>query len=45
VEYEMIDKAMELAKENHIKFFEYYLTLREKGLKITIDEYMDAKDF
>ncbi len=45
IEYEMIDKAMELAKENHIKFFEYYLALRERGLKITIDEYMDAKDF
>jgi len=43
IEYEMIDKAMELAKENDIKIFEYYLLLRENGVKIDIKEYLNAK--
>jgi len=42
IEYEMIDKALELAKENDVKFFEYYLLLRENGVKIDIKEYMNA---
>ena len=43
IEYEMIEKAMELAKENDIKIFEYYLLLRENGVKIDIKEYLNAK--
>jgi len=43
IEYEMIEKAMELAKENDIKVFEYYLLLRENGVKIDIKEYLNAK--
>jgi len=43
IEYEMIDKAMELAKENDIKIFEYYLLLREHGVKVDIKEYLNAK--
>jgi len=42
IEYEMIDKALELSKENDIKFFEYYLLLRSNGVKIDIKEYMNA---
>ena len=40
IEYEMIDKAMELSRENDIKFFEYYLLLRENGVKVDIREYI-----
>jgi len=43
IEYEMIDKAKEIAKENNLKIFEYYLLLREKGVKIDIKEYLNAK--
>jgi len=43
IEYEMIDKALELAKENDIKIFEYYLLLRENGIKVDIKEYLNAK--
>jgi len=43
IEYEMIEKALELAKENEIKIFEYYLLLREHGEKIDIKEYLNAK--
>ncbi len=42
IEYEMIDKALEEAKENDVKYFEYYLLLRKEGVKIDIKEYMDA---
>ena len=42
IEYEMIDKATELAKENDIKFFEYYLLLRENGVKVDIKDYLNA---
>jgi len=42
IEYEMIDKAFEEAKENDVKYFEYYLLLRKEGVKIDIKEYMDA---
>jgi len=43
IEYEMIDKAYELSKENGIKFFEYYLLLRKNNIKIDIKEYLNAK--
>ena len=42
IEYEMIDKAYELAKEKEIKFFEYYLLLRKNGIKVDIKEYLNA---
>jgi len=42
IEYEMIDKAFELAKEYDIKVFEYYLLLRKNGIKIDIKEYLNA---
>jgi len=43
IEYEMIEKALELSKENDIKIFEYYLLLRENGIKVDIKEYLNAK--
>jgi hypothetical protein len=42
IEYEMIDKAFELAKEHDIKVFEYYLLLRQNGIKVDIKEYLNA---
>jgi hypothetical protein len=42
IQFEMIEKAIELSKENDIKFFEFYLKLRENGEKIDIEEYLDA---
>jgi len=43
IEYEMIDKALEIAKENDIKIFEYYILLRQNGIKVDIKEYLNAK--
>jgi len=43
IEYEMIDKAFEEAKENGVKLFEYYLLLRKAGIKIDIKEFINAK--
>ena len=43
IEYEMIDEAYEEAKEKEIKLFEYYLLLRQNGIKIDIKEFIDAK--
>ena len=43
IKYEMLDKARELAKENDLKFFEYYLDLKEKNIKL--DEFLDARYF
>jgi len=43
IKYEMLDKARELAKENELKFFEYYLDLKEKNVKL--DEFLDARHF
>jgi len=42
IEYEMIDKAKEIVKENDIKYFEYYLLLRENNIKVDIKEYLNA---
>jgi hypothetical protein len=39
----MLDKARELAKENELKFFEYYLDLKEKNIKL--DDFLDARYF
>lgn len=43
IKYEMLDKAKELAKENELKFFEYYLDLKEKNIKL--DDFLDARNF
>lgn len=43
IKYEMIDKARELIKENDIKFFEYYLDLKEKNIKL--DDFLNARYF
>jgi uncharacterized integral membrane protein len=43
IEYEMIDKALELANEHDIKVFEYYLLLRKNGVKVDIKDYLDAR--
>jgi len=42
IQYEMIDKAQEIVKENDIKLFEYYLLLRNNKIKININEYLDV---
>jgi hypothetical protein len=42
IEYEMIDDAFEIVKENDIKYFEYYLLLRKNGIKVDIKEYLNA---
>jgi len=43
IKYEMIDKARELSHENELKFFEYYLDLKEKNIKL--DDFLDARYF
>jgi len=43
IEYEKIEEAMELAKDNDIKLFEYYILLRQNGIKIDIKEFLNAK--
>jgi hypothetical protein len=43
IKYEMLDKAKELAHENDLKFFKYYLDLKEKNIKL--DEFLDARYF
>lgn len=43
IEYEKIDEAFELVKEYDIKLFEYYLLLRENGVKVDIKEFINAK--
>jgi hypothetical protein len=43
IKYEMIDKARELIKENELKFFEYYLDLKEKNIKL--DDFLNARYF
>ena len=43
IKYEMLDKARELSKENELKFFEYYLDLKEKNIKL--DDFLDARYF
>jgi hypothetical protein len=43
IKYEMLDKAKELAHENDLKFFKYYLDLKEKNIKL--DDFLDARYF
>ena len=41
--YEHIEKAKEIVEENELKFFEFFLKLREAGIKADIDEYIDSE--
>jgi uncharacterized integral membrane protein len=43
LKYEHIEKAKEIIEENELKFFEYFLKLREAGIKADIDEYIDSQ--
>jgi len=43
LKYEHIEKAKEIIEENELKFFEFFLKLREAGIKADIDEYIDSK--
>jgi hypothetical protein len=45
IEFEVIDKALEVAKEYESKFFEYYLLLREDGHKIDIKDFLNDRFF
>jgi hypothetical protein len=41
--YEHIEKAKEIIEENELKFFEFFLRLKEAGVKADIDEYIDSE--
>jgi len=41
--YEHLQKAKEIIEENELKFFEYFLKLKEAGIKADIDEYIDSR--
>jgi len=43
LKYEHLQKAKEIIEENELKFFEYFLKLKEAGVKADIDEYIDSK--
>ncbi|GAB6075033.1 hypothetical protein [Nautilia lithotrophica] len=43
LKYEHIEKAKEIIEENELKFFEYFLKLREAGVRADIDEYIDSE--
>ena len=43
LKYEHIEKAKEIIEENELKFFEYFLKLREAGIKADIDEFIDSQ--
>ena len=43
LKYEHLQKAKEIIEENDLKFFEFFLKLRENGIKADIDEYIDSK--
>jgi hypothetical protein len=42
LKYEHIEKAKEIIEENSLKFFEYLLKLKECGIKVEVDEYLQA---
>jgi hypothetical protein len=42
IKYEHLDLAKEIIQENNLEFFEYYLKLREAGIKADIDEYINS---
>jgi uncharacterized integral membrane protein len=41
--YEHIEKAKEIVETYELKFFEYFLKLKEAGVKADIDEYIDSQ--
>ncbi|WP_456480492.1 hypothetical protein [Nautilia sp.] len=43
LKYEHIERAKEIIEENYLKFFEFFLKLREAGIKADIDEYIDSE--
>jgi uncharacterized integral membrane protein len=43
LKYEHIEKAKEIIEEYELKFFEFFLKLRESGIKADIDEYIDSE--
>ncbi len=43
LKYEHIEKAKELIEENDLKYFEFFLKLKQAGVKADIDEYIDSK--
>jgi hypothetical protein len=45
IEFEVIDKALEITKEHEIRFFEYYLLLREDGHKVDIKDFLNDRLF
>jgi len=42
LKYEHLQKAKEIIEENNLQFFEYFLKLRENGIKVDIDEYIKS---
>ena len=42
LKYEHLEKAKEIIEANNLKFFEYFLKLRESGIKVDIDEYIKS---
>jgi hypothetical protein len=42
LKYEHIEKAKEIIEEHSFKLFEYLLKLKECGVKIDVDEYLQA---
>lgn len=42
LKYEHLQKAKEIIETNNLKFFEYFLKLRENGIKADIDEYIKS---
>ena len=42
LKYEHLQKAKEIIEANNLKFFEYFLKLRESGIKADIDEYIKS---
>jgi len=41
--YEHIEKAKEIVEEYELKYFEYFLKLKEAGIKADIDEYIESR--
>lgn len=43
LKYEHLDLAREVIEKHNIKYFEFFLNLRNNGIKADIDEYINAK--
>ena len=42
IKYEHLDLAKEIIEKNNMKFFEYFLLLKQNGQKVDIDEYIES---